>query len=80
MEETGERVKTLEEALLIMDRALAKNERNVLVGYEVLRILDILRESALKVGKEKVVERVEGVEKSDISGFLFQVSALVRAF
>ena len=61
MEGTGERVKTLEEALVIMDKALAKNERNVMVGYEVLRILDILREAALKVGKEKVVERVEGV-------------------
>ena len=61
MEGTGEQVKTLEEALGIMDKALAKNERNVLVGYEVLRILDILREAALKVGKEKVVERVEGV-------------------
>ena len=61
MEETGQQVKTLEEALVIIDRALAKNKRNVLVGYEVLRILDILREAAVKMGKEKIVERVEGV-------------------
>ena len=61
MEETGERVRSLREALDVLDNAFAKNERNVLVGYEVLRILDILREAALKVEKEKVVERVEGV-------------------
>ena len=61
MEETGERVRSLKEALDVLDNAFAKNERNVLVGYEVLRILDILREAALKVEKEKVVERVEGV-------------------
>ena len=61
MEGTGKQVKTLEESLEIMNKALAKNKRNVLVGYEVLRILDILREAAARVGKEKLVEKVEGV-------------------